>query len=210
MSGLSVRVSDNDGGLSYGREYKVRRILSRGSTTRETKSEIIGMEALGYVFDDKTNKWNPENTTEKYLLVVVCREGLYNEADVVTAEPVENHLLNVNVGTADAVARKYFLLNQDIGSTQRDIDPAKAPIKDFISLDGKMDITDYFSITKQGTDPIVELDPAHEVAGVCQTYRGKRWMHVAEIHPVGEMGLFWLFKQKKTLRTIDYYVLEVE
>lgn len=76
---LSISICDDNGNLSYQKQYSVRRIIQRGVMSKDSGIITIGANELGYEYDDDAEKWIPVNTTGKFVFIAEYNAGFPNE-----------------------------------------------------------------------------------------------------------------------------------
>jgi len=233
MSGLSVRLFDDDGNLSYKSEYNVRRLIQRGVIDKEP-GVSLDMEELGYnwVYDNNKSKWviDEGKTTGRFLLIAEYDSGRDDETDISIMVPMtqtnpggnpaefvfDNEMLYSSTIFGDAV---YYSLNESeddewVNGDKFCLEIIKADFAkpEFGTLKfDEIKINDGIISTKKDVSDQTETVLYLRVAcAMVKTLRGKRWLCVMPLIINEDFGCQIVFRRKINGGLIRYFVVEVE
>lgn len=234
---LSVSICDDNGNLSYQKQYRVRRVLQRGVFRDEKGVIALNMNECGFTLVN--NEWTATDSTGKIVFVMICRDsGCYNETKIGEYIPAVNGEEPRSVNKFNTyeilTATETDDLTELAGTTVYGAgilvaaggspsDPSAICIK---GIDGGT-IFDYDAVApdiehtggkiteiniKLGcTDQNPHYDTFDRTRGLyVKTFRGKRWLCVSPANYVADFGLIWKIEQTKNPKGLEYYVLEVE
>lgn len=233
MSGLSVRLFDDDGNLSYKREYNVRRLIQRGVIDKEP-GVSLDMEELGYI-RDKSWVIDEGKTTGKFLLIAEYDSGRNDETDINVMIPMSQ--TNPGGNPAEFVFDDKMLYSKLLGGEQGiynhtsfalsggsedvwyngdkfclEIIKADFAKPEFETLKfDEIKINDgIISAKKDVSDQTESVLYLRVAAAMVKTLRGKRWLCVMPLIINEYFGCQIFFRRKINGGLIRYFVVEVE
>lgn len=215
---LSISICDDNGNLSYQKQFRVRRILQRGVIDSE-QGVSLDMEDLGYNLEN--NKWvldeDKGKGTGKYMLIAEYDSGNDDETDIGFEIP-----MTVNLGLVyhfdDSVLyskivytnKNYFALVD--GNNGEWVSGEKCCLEAIKSITA--DKTEKFEQVKIDNGTIYakagSLPAITNRAVMFRTFKGKRWLCVLPVIVDEIAGLRILFRRKINGGLIRYFVVEVE
>lgn len=227
MSGLSVNIFDDNGNLSYQKQYSVRRIIQRGVIDGE-HSFSLDMEELGYNWDDQNDKWVmvEGKTTGKFMLVSEYDSGVYDETDIGLMIPMtqtngwldnpaefrfDNKMLYLSLLFNGNV---YFALSGGANNTWLDGDKFCLEIIKVDLASSEVETLKFDSIMFHDGDIRAKKDVSDQTyltaAAMVKSFKGRRWLCVTPLIINDEYGCQILFRRKINGGLIRYFVVEVE
>ena len=225
---LSINICDDNGNLSYQKQYSVRRVIQRGVIDSE-QGVSLDMEELGY--NRGATKWviDEDKTTGKFLLIAEYDSGRDDETDIGVMIPMtqtndsnpaefvfDNKMLHSSTTFGDTVYYSLYESKDDewANGDKFCLEIIKADFVDFKAETVKFDsIKIYNGIVrakKDVSDETQHVRYLREAAAMVKTFRGKRWLCVTPLIINEGFGCQILFRRKINGGLIRYFVVEVE
>ena len=232
---LSVSICDDNGNLSYQKQYSVRRIIQRGVIDNE-QLVSLDMEELGYYqSSDKRFIADPDKTTGKFLLIAEYDSGRDDETDIIGIIPADYNdktnpprfiiydgILNAACYTS-YYKKTYYALSSGNDGEWVDGDKFCLEVgKANMQSDGtvkSMELAKFdFVKIKDGVISAVkdmsdESDTVFYLTNnvmVVKTFRGDRWFCVMPLVIDNRYGCQIFFRRKINGGLIRYFAVEVE
>lgn len=225
---LSVSICDDNGNLSYQKQFRVRRIIQRGVIDDE-QGVSLDMEELGY--DLTNNKWvlDEDKGTGKYMLIAEYDSGNEDETDIDVMIPMtqtglsnpaefvfDNKMLYSSTLFGDTV---YYSLHESkddewVNGDKFCLEIIKANFVDFKAETFKFDSIQCHNgivrAKKDVSDQTEFVQYLRIAAAMVKTFRGKRWLCITPLIINEDFGCHILFRRKINGGLIRYFVVEVE
>jgi hypothetical protein len=227
---LSISICDDNGNLSYQKQYRVRRIIQRGVIDDE-QGVSLDMEALGYE-QDKNDGWviDEDKTTGKFLLVAEYDSSIYDETDFGLMVPMtqtngdgnsaefvfDNKMLYAGNNFND---NYFFALSSGAGDEWIDGDKfcleiIKADLlnseSEALKFDSIMIHNGIISAKKDVSDQTETVKYLRTAAAMVKSFKGRRWFCVTPLIINENFGCQIFFRRKINGGLIRYFVVEVE
>lgn len=230
---LSINICDDNGNLSYQKQYSVRRIIQRGVIDSE-QGVSLDMEELGY--NRGATKWviDEDKTTGKFLLIAEYDSGRDDETDIGVMIPMT--LTNKSnpaefvfddkmlyVGRVGGINDDYFFALSggidDKDDTWLDGDKFCLEIIKADLLNSKFEALKFDSIMinnkiisakKDVSDQTETATYLPTAAAMVKSFKGKRWLCITPLIINEDFGCQILFRRNINGGLIKYSVIEVE
>lgn len=233
---LSVSICDDNGNLSYQKQFRVRRIIQRGVIDKE-QVVSLDMEELGYIWVWDKNQWviDPDKTTGKFLLIAEYDSGRDDETDIIgpipadynnKADPprfiIDDGILFTKCWIS-LYEKTYYALSS--GNYDEWVDGDKFCLeagKANLQSDGtvkNIELVKFDSVkikdgviyaVKDMSDQSDAVEYLTDNVLVVKTFRGNRWFCVMPLVIDRFFGCQILFRRKINGGLIRYFVVEVE
>lgn len=225
---LSVSICDDNGNLSYQKQFRVRRIIQRGVIENE-QGVSLDMDELGYKFEN--SKWiaDPDKTTGKFMLIAEYDSGRDDETDIGVMIPMtrtnlsnpaefvfDNKMLYSSALFGDTV---YYSLHESkddewVNGDKFCLEIIKGDLVDFKAETVKFDSikihNEIIRAKKDVSDQTESVQYLENAAAMVKTFCGKRWLCITPLIINEEIGCQILFRRKINGGLIRYFVVEVE